>query len=202
MHPASRTFLGPTIAGRTSQAATRVEKKTASAPSIAAASSHKSSEANTTDPSLGPSRPRAAPSIPCAWPFAPALNKRPVKSPLARLRQCQLRHPARVRCPGDRAPHHAGRTRYPIPDCPPSPKARTRDPDPTSSSLPPLSSVVYFISRHYGMQLFLRSQVPGPHLAHIRGRETRSSLEFRSVDSLTVSCILYHRNRQSSVCRR
>jgi hypothetical protein len=45
-----------------------------------------SSEANTTDPSVGPSRPRAAPSLPCAWLFAAALDKRLVKSLLARLR--------------------------------------------------------------------------------------------------------------------
>jgi hypothetical protein len=63
-----------------------VEKKTASAPTIAAATSHKSSEANTTDPRVGPSRLRAALPLPCTRPFAPDLYKKPVKSPLARLR--------------------------------------------------------------------------------------------------------------------
>ncbi len=78
--------LGPTTAGRTSQAATMVEKKTAWAPTIADATSQMSSEANTTDPSVGPSRPRAAPSLPWTRPFAAALHKRLVKSPLACLR--------------------------------------------------------------------------------------------------------------------
>jgi hypothetical protein len=58
-----------------------VEKKTASAPTIAAATSHKSSEANTTDPS----RPRVALPLPCTQLFVAALRKIPVKAPLARL---------------------------------------------------------------------------------------------------------------------
>src|SRR5829696_2366518 len=106
-----------------------VEKKTASVPTIADATSLRSSEASTTDPS----HPRTAPPLKCARPCAVALNNRPVKFPLGRLRRCQVRHPARVRGRDDRAPHPAGRTRYPIPDCQPCPRARTRDPDLTSS---------------------------------------------------------------------
>jgi hypothetical protein len=61
------------MTGRTSQAATMVEKKTVSAPTIADATSQMNSEANTTDPSVGPSRPRA-------WPFSPVLHQRPVNT--------------------------------------------------------------------------------------------------------------------------
>jgi hypothetical protein len=63
-----------------------VEKKTASAPTIAAAASHKSSEANTTDSSMGPNRPRATLPLPRTRLFAAALHRRSVKSPLVPLR--------------------------------------------------------------------------------------------------------------------
>jgi hypothetical protein len=41
----------------------------------------------------------------------------------------------------------------------------------------------------------------GSHLAHFRGQEAGSSQASRSVDPESVSCILYHRNRQSSFSR-
>ena len=69
--------------------------------------------------------------------------------------------------------------------------------------LPYLHSVsfVYFISRQYGIQVFLRCQAPGSKLAHFRGQETGPSQAPRSVDPVNVSCILYHRHRQSSFGR-
>jgi hypothetical protein len=62
------------------------EENRLGSPTMADANSQRSSETNTTDPNVRPSRPRAALPSPCARPLAAALHKRLVKSPLARLR--------------------------------------------------------------------------------------------------------------------
>ncbi len=125
-HPASSTLLIPTIAGRTSQAATRAAKNATSAPAIANATSDNSSEASTADPGANPSRPWTPPF--------PQASLREVKHPLeVRLRASRYRPRAYV--PEYPALPPRDHAKYPDPDSLPSPKARTRDPTPTSSPL-------------------------------------------------------------------
>jgi hypothetical protein len=138
-HPASRTFLSPTTAGRTSQARTSAEKKIASAPTIDDATSQRSSEASAADPGAGLQRT----PLP--------LRPRPVKFFLgARLRRSPI-YRRQTNVQGRPATHPGYRARCPTPDCPPCPRARTRDPTPTSSSSPPHTLYfVYFIDVQTG----------------------------------------------------
>src|SRR5918994_6348642 len=151
-HPASRTFLNPTTAGSTSQESTIQAKKTVPAPTSEVATSANRSPASKAVPSSDRARLRySPPNAGSVWRILPV---KPPREPPPAPRPGS-RYPVYDQRPDPLGPHPAGCTRCPIPGCQPCPKARTRDPDPTSSPLPPLYwCVVYFISRQHGIQGF------------------------------------------------
>src|SRR3712207_4749113 len=140
--PASRTLLGPTITARTSQAPTTAQKSAAEDPTKTEATTARSSTART--PVSTAERN--------LWPARDAPGRR---GPGRRPAVCSLRiwclMPLRVR--RQRRPRRgtaeedpplprrrAGHTRCQGPGCRRGPRARTRDPTPTS---PHQTSIVY-----------------------------------------------------------
>src|SRR5215207_7180432 len=184
------------MTGRTSQAATMVEKKAAPAPTIAAATSHKSSES--TRANRARTRAVRGPRYPYRVPGPlPLICTRDRSSPLSPVFDD-------VRS-GIRRVSGVGTIARLIPQVVPGIQPLTASPVPKlvpEIQLPlhlPASTLfvfLYFISRHYGIPMFLGRQALGLHLAPDRMQETWSSQVPSTVDPLRVSCILYHRNRQ------
>ena len=129
--PHQMMFRNLTTAGRTSQASTVQTKKTIPAPTSEDAPSTTGTR-DKAEPNSDLPRPDFLHRTPALYSVSCWSN--PLGGPILR-RVPALGIQFMVRGRSIHAPHPAGRTRYPTPECQPCPKARTRDPGPTSSPL-------------------------------------------------------------------